>query len=162
MAIFLVIDQQFRISPLFSLFPYISPLFRGNYYFSPTFKNPPCFRQIHLLFTCFPCISFPTYFDHDGQFPSSRFRVERFTSPRASPNARTGRPCPQPKNGCHAIQPYSMVFSSVGQIPPGHFPLGHFFPDRFPLDNSPRFRVGRFPPGHFPPLFIFLLDHRQA
>ena len=46
--------------PLFSLFQYISPLFRENYYFHPTLKNfSPCFRKIHLLFTCFMCISFP-------------------------------------------------------------------------------------------------------
>src|SRR6218665_28840 len=29
-------------------------------------KFPPCFRQIHLLFTYFTCISFPPYFDHDA------------------------------------------------------------------------------------------------
>src|SRR6218665_4169398 len=47
--------------PLFSLFHYISPRFRENYYFPPTLTNfpPLCFRQIHLLFTYFTCISFP-------------------------------------------------------------------------------------------------------
>src|SRR6218665_342314 len=48
-----------RPFPLLSLFQYISPLFRENYY-SPYFdKCPPCFTQIHLLFTYFTCISFP-------------------------------------------------------------------------------------------------------
>src|SRR6218665_179052 len=47
--------------PLFSLFQYISPLFRENYYFPLTFINSPrCFRNIHLLFTYFMCISFPS------------------------------------------------------------------------------------------------------
>jgi len=65
--LFLVIDQTFRIFPVFSLFQYISPLFREHYYFPPTLTNfPPCFRQIHLLFTYFTCISFPPHFDHDA------------------------------------------------------------------------------------------------
>jgi len=35
--------------------------------FPPYFSTfPPCFRQIHLLFTYFTCISFPPYFDHDA------------------------------------------------------------------------------------------------
>jgi len=59
---FLVIDHKFWISPLFSLFQYISPLFRGNYYFPHTLTNFPPFKQIHLLFTYFTCISFPPTF----------------------------------------------------------------------------------------------------
>ena len=49
MTFFLVIDHKFRISPYFPCFN--------------TF--PPCFTQIHLLYTCFTCI-FPPYFDHDA------------------------------------------------------------------------------------------------
>src|SRR6218665_719947 len=57
---------QMSNSPLFSLFQYISPLFRENY-FPPYFdKFPPCFTQIHLLFTYFTCISLPPYFYHDA------------------------------------------------------------------------------------------------
>src|SRR6218665_1827590 len=52
--------------PLFSLFQYISPLFRKSYYFPLLLKISLCFRKIHLLFTYFMCISFPTYFDHDA------------------------------------------------------------------------------------------------
>jgi len=62
MTFFLVIDQNFQISPLFSLFP---PCF-AKIFLSPYFsKFPPCFRQIHLLFTYFTCI-FSPYFDHDA------------------------------------------------------------------------------------------------
>jgi len=38
LLLLLVIDHEFRISPLFQ---YISPLFRENYYFLPTLKNFP-------------------------------------------------------------------------------------------------------------------------
>src|SRR6218665_79137 len=58
----LVIDHKFRNSSLFSLFQYISPLFPENYYFPPTLTNIPRFPKIHLLFTCFMCISFPPTF----------------------------------------------------------------------------------------------------
>src|SRR6218665_220174 len=35
--------------------------------FPPYFQNfPLCFRKIHLLFTCFLCISFPPYFYHNA------------------------------------------------------------------------------------------------
>src|SRR6218665_3483224 len=56
----LVIDHKFRIPPYF----FLSPLFRATCFFSPTLTNspPPCFTQIHLLFTCFTCISFPPTF----------------------------------------------------------------------------------------------------
>ena len=57
--LFLVIDHKFLISTLFSLFQYISPLFRENYYFPLLWQIPPCFSQMHLLFTYFTCISFP-------------------------------------------------------------------------------------------------------
>src|SRR6218665_3070066 len=58
--------QISNFPPIF-LFQYISPLFRQNYYFPPTLTNfAPCFRQFHLLFTYFTCISFPPYFDHDA------------------------------------------------------------------------------------------------
>ena len=41
--------------PCFNTFPPVS-----RKLFSPYFdKFPPCFRQIHMLFTCFTCISFP-------------------------------------------------------------------------------------------------------
>ena len=61
---FLVIDHKFRISPLFSLFQYIS---LGKLLFPLLWQNfPPCFTQIHLLFTYFTCISFPHCFDHDA------------------------------------------------------------------------------------------------
>jgi len=57
--------KNFEFPPFF-LFQNISPLFRENYYFPPIFdKFPPCFTQIHLLFTYFACI-FPPYFDHDA------------------------------------------------------------------------------------------------
>src|SRR6218665_1706097 len=50
----------------FRCFSTFSPLFREHFSFPPTFTNfPPCFRQIHLLFTYFTCI-FPPYFDHDA------------------------------------------------------------------------------------------------
>src|SRR6218665_1021871 len=60
---FFLVDAQISNFPLFSLFQYISPLFRENYYPPPYFdKCPPCFTQIHLLFTYFTCISFPHTF----------------------------------------------------------------------------------------------------
>src|SRR6218665_2241411 len=66
--LFLVIDQP-QISnfpPYFASFSTFSPLFCANYY-SPSFhKFPPCFQEIHLLFTYFSCISFLPYFDHDA------------------------------------------------------------------------------------------------
>ena len=70
----------FQISPLFSLFQYISPTcFAKIILLPPTFTNfPPCFRQIHLLFTYFTCIVFPPLL-----WPWCIY---------ASPNARTGRP----------------------------------------------------------------------
>src|SRR6218665_1402420 len=54
--------------PLFSLFQlHFRPYFSGKLLFPPYFdKFSPCFRQIHLLFTYFTCISFPPYFDHDS------------------------------------------------------------------------------------------------
>ena len=67
--VFLVIDQKFRNSPLFSLFQYISPLFRKNYYFPPALTHfPPCLDK----FTCFlhtlRVFRLPPtlYFDHDA------------------------------------------------------------------------------------------------
>ena len=67
MTFFLVIDHKFWIPllPLFSLFQSISPPVSQKLLF------PPCFRKIHLLFTCFLCISFPPYFDHDAWTPLS-------------------------------------------------------------------------------------------
>src|SRR6218665_2535917 len=72
---FLVIDHKFRIPLIFPVsvhFPHVSrkllfppPLFRENY-FLLYFENFPSFRKIHMLFTCFMCISFPPYFDHDA------------------------------------------------------------------------------------------------
>ena len=65
---FFVIDHKFkfRISSLFSLFQYIPPCF-AKIIIPPYFdKFPPCFRQTHLLFTYFTCISFLPYFDHDA------------------------------------------------------------------------------------------------
>src|SRR6218665_2809286 len=56
---FLVIDHKFRISPYFLCFSTFSLCF-AKIIISPYFyKFPPCFRQIHLLFTYFTCISFP-------------------------------------------------------------------------------------------------------
>src|SRR6218665_2857427 len=58
---FLVIDHKFRIPPLFSLFQYIPPV-SPKLFFPPYFdKFPPCFTQIHLLFTYFTCIFPPTF-----------------------------------------------------------------------------------------------------
>jgi len=51
---------QISNSPLFFLFQYICPPVSRKLFFPPYFeKFPPCFRQIHLLFTYFTCISFP-------------------------------------------------------------------------------------------------------
>ena len=73
---FLVIERKFQISPYFPCFRTCPPCFE-KLLFPPTFKNAPlCFRKIHLVFTYFMCISFPTYFDRDA----------------ASPNAGTGHP----------------------------------------------------------------------
>src|SRR6218665_2940093 len=63
--LFLVIDHKFRISPYFPCFSTFPPVWR-KLLFSPTFKNFPSFRKIHLLFTYFMYISFPSYFDHDA------------------------------------------------------------------------------------------------
>src|SRR6218665_1336921 len=64
---FLSLTTNFEFHPIFPVSVH-SPLFRENYYFSPpTLTNfPLCFRQIHLRFTYFTCISFPPYFDHDA------------------------------------------------------------------------------------------------
>src|SRR6218665_315795 len=60
MTFFLVIDHKFRIYSSFSLFQYIFPPVSQKLSFPPYFdKCSPCFRQIHLLFTYFTCISFP-------------------------------------------------------------------------------------------------------
>ena len=66
--------QISNFPPIFPLSVHFPPLFPKNYYFPLLFKISPYFPLIHLLFTCFLCISFPPYFDHD-----------------ASPNTRTGR-----------------------------------------------------------------------
>ena len=56
----------FRISPYFSCFSTFPPVSR-KLLFPPYFhKFPLCFKQFHLLFTYFTCISFPPYFDHDA------------------------------------------------------------------------------------------------
>ena len=55
--LFLVIEHEFLISPLFFVFQYISLYL---------YKFPPCFRKIHVFFRYFICISFPPYFDHDA------------------------------------------------------------------------------------------------
>ena len=67
MTFFLVIHHKFWTSFLFSLFQYISPCFE-KIFLSPLLWqiSSPYFRQIHLLFTYFACISFPPYFDHDA------------------------------------------------------------------------------------------------
>src|SRR6218665_3622961 len=54
----------FSHRPQISNFP---PPVSRKLLFTPTLKNFPLyFRKIHLLFTCFMCISFPPYFDHDA------------------------------------------------------------------------------------------------
>ena len=67
MALFQSSTTTFEFPPI-SLFQYIIPLFREKLLFLPYFdKFSSCFRKIHLLnFTCFVCISFPPYFDHDA------------------------------------------------------------------------------------------------
>src|SRR6218665_113937 len=50
--------------PCFCTFP---PCFEKILFPSLLFTiSPFCFRKIHLLFTYFLCMSFPTYFDHDA------------------------------------------------------------------------------------------------
>jgi len=57
-------DLSFSYRPQISNFPPIlplsahSPLFCKNYYIPLLWKIPPCFQEIHLLFTYFSCISF--------------------------------------------------------------------------------------------------------
>src|SRR6218665_2764204 len=63
MTFFLVIDQKFRIPPIFAVSAHF-PLFRENFSFPLLLQMSLCFRQIHLLFTYFTCIS--PYFDHDA------------------------------------------------------------------------------------------------
>ena len=53
---YLVIDQKF----------WIFPLFRENYCFPYFYKFPPWFRKNYVFVTCFMCISFAPYFDHDA------------------------------------------------------------------------------------------------
>jgi len=62
---FLAIDHKFRISPYFPCFSKFPPVSRKLVFPPLLWKMSPCFREIHLLFTYFMCISFPTYFDHD-------------------------------------------------------------------------------------------------
>ena len=63
--LFLVIDHNFRIPPIFPVSVHFPPVSR-KLLFPPALKNfPLCFRKIHLLFRYFMCISFPPYFDHD-------------------------------------------------------------------------------------------------
>src|SRR6218665_702570 len=57
--------QILNFPPIFAVSVHF-PLFRQNYSFPFCDKFPPLFRQIHLLFTYFTCISFPPYFDHDA------------------------------------------------------------------------------------------------
>src|SRR6218665_4173142 len=119
--LFLVIDHKFRISPLFSLFQYISPLFRENYSFPPTFTNfPPCFRQIHLLFTYFTyftCIFFPPYFDHDAfmHHPMHVLDAPDFLTP------------PNFHKSCQLQKSYLSSFSSLSQF------LFYLFLSQYPL-----------------------------
>src|SRR6218665_3677125 len=52
--------------PIFHISVHFPPVSR-KLLFPPYFeKFPPCFQNIHLLFTYFMCISFPPYFDHDA------------------------------------------------------------------------------------------------
>ena len=59
---------QITDSPLcFPCFGTLFPLCFAKIIISPLLsKLPPCFWNINLLFTCFLCISFPPYFDHDA------------------------------------------------------------------------------------------------
>jgi len=68
----LIIDHKFRIfSPIFEFLLYFlsfstfPPSF-AKIINSLLFKFPPSFPKIHVYFTCFTCISFPPYFDHDA------------------------------------------------------------------------------------------------
>ena len=83
-AFLLVVDHEFRISPLFSLFQVISHCF-GKCFFPPTFANFPLIssnlRVIYVFLTHFVCFSFPSYFDHDA-FMHHTMQV-----------GPTGRPC---------------------------------------------------------------------
>ena len=57
---------NFEFPPIFPVAVHF-PLFRENYYFPHLLcKIALCFRKIHLLFTYFMCISFPSDFDHDA------------------------------------------------------------------------------------------------
>ena len=95
-------DLFFSHRPQISNFPPIFavsvhfPLFRENVSFPIYFsKFPPCFRQIHLLFTYFTCIS-PLL------WPWCIY---------ASPNARTGRPC-----SCLSLLNIHVMFLSMYTI----------------------------------------------
>src|SRR6218665_1784630 len=67
MTFFKSSTTNFEFPPYFLCFSTFPPVSR-KLFFPPTLTIFPrsFFRQIHLLFTYFTCISFPPYFDHDA------------------------------------------------------------------------------------------------
>src|SRR6218665_1852283 len=64
---FLVIDCEFRISPLFLQDRNISPLFREIYYFPLFFKFPPDFVKCTCCLHTLHVFRFSRFFDHSGR-----------------------------------------------------------------------------------------------